>query len=138
MTTKLHVSVLVLALLAVSPAVGQVGTATVRGEVRDQAQAVIPTAKVTLTNTQTNIQRESQTNGAGLYTLGAVVSGSCRLGVEVAGMQKYGAALSVLTGQEATVDVTMSVAQAVTQISVQDVTSMVQVDSPSLSHVLER
>src|SRR5215510_11808682 len=43
----------------------QAGTSTVRGVVRDQAQAVIPGAKVILTNTGTTVARESQTNSSG-------------------------------------------------------------------------
>ena len=35
----------------------QGGNSTVRGSVRDQAQAVIPAATVTLTNTSTNVAR---------------------------------------------------------------------------------
>ena len=53
----------------------QAGTSTIRGLVRDQAQAVIPGAKVTLTNTGTNVARESLSNDSGLYVFPAVTPG---------------------------------------------------------------
>jgi hypothetical protein len=127
-----------LLLLGTAAAWSQVGTATVRGSVRDQVQAVIPTARVTLTNTATNVARETLTNQAGLYTFPAMIPGAYRLTVEVPGMQKFEGNLQVLTAQDVTVDVVMTLAQAVTQVDVKDVTPVLQTDSPALGHVLER
>src|SRR5437870_4347206 len=129
---------LTLVLAAVLPAWPQTGTATVRGSVRDQAQAIIPSAKVTLSNTATTVARETVTNEAGLYVMPGVIPGTYRLVVEVPGMQRFEGALSVLTQQDATVDVVMKIAQAATQVEVLDVTPTLQVDSPALGHVLER
>jgi hypothetical protein len=44
---------------------GQASNSTVRGTVRDQAQAVIPSAKVSLSNTNTNVSRLTLSNEAG-------------------------------------------------------------------------
>ena len=106
--------------------------------VRDQAQAVIPGAKVTLTNTGTNVARDSLTNESGLYVFPAVTPGPYRITVEFAGMQKFEGNLQVQTAQDASVDVALQVATGVTTVDVKDVTPMVQTDNPSLGHVLER
>src|SRR5580765_3638515 len=125
-------------LLAPMAAWPQAGTSTIRGLVRDQAQAVIPGAKVTLTNTGTNVARESLTNESGLYVFPAVTAGPYRVTVEFAGMQKFEGNLQVQISQDASVDVALQVATGATTVDVKDVTPLVQVDGPSLGHVLER
>jgi len=125
-------------LLAPTAAWPQAGTSTIRGLVRDQAQAVIPGAKVTLTNTGTNVARESLTNESGLYVFPAVSAGPYRVSVEFAGMQKFEGNLQVQISQDASVDVALQVATGATTVDVKDVTPLVQVDGPSLGHVLER
>ena len=44
----------------------QASSSTVRGTVRDQGEAVVPRAKVMLTNTATNVERATLTNEAGV------------------------------------------------------------------------
>ena len=51
---KAFFAVCFFALLGPATAWGQASSSTVRGTVRDQVQAVIPNAKVTLLNTATN------------------------------------------------------------------------------------
>src|SRR5882724_6555288 len=80
---------LVVTLLIVPGAWPQGGNSTVRGSVRDQAQAVIPNATVTLTNINTNVARTTQTNEAGIYVFPGVIPGSYRLVGEFAGMQRF-------------------------------------------------
>jgi hypothetical protein len=128
----------VLSLLLASAAWPQAGTSTVRGLVRDQVQAVIPGARVSLTNTATGVARETLTNTSGLYTFPTVTSGAYRLTIESPGMQKWEGNLQVQTAQDASVDVALTLATNATTVEVQDVTPALQTDSPSLGHVLER
>ena len=106
----------------------QASSTTVRGTVRDQGQAVIPGAKVTLTNTATNVDRTTDTNEAGIYVFPGVFPGPHRLTVESAGMQKYEANLTVQAQQDAAIDVVLQVGQTVTQVEVEDVTPLVTTD----------
>lgn len=78
---------LVVISLLTSAARPQGGNSTVRGTVRDQAQAVIPVAAVTLTNVNTNVVRSTVTNEAGLYVFPGVIPGSYRLVAEFSGMR---------------------------------------------------
>jgi hypothetical protein len=105
---------------------------------RRHQQAVIPSAKVLLTNTATGVARESVTNSAGLYVFPGVTPGPYRLKVELAGLQTFEGSLNVQVQQDATVDVIMQVASAATSVDVVDVTPMVNVNSPSLGSSLER
>jgi carboxypeptidase family protein len=127
-------------LLSLSPMAlwPQASNSTVRGTVRDQAQAVIPGATVTLSNTNTNIARTTPTNEAGLYVFPGVTPGPYRIAVESAGMQRFEGTLSVQVQQDAVVDVALQVGQTASEIEVADVTPLIQVDSPVLGHVLER
>ena len=129
---------LILCLLVPMAAWPQAGTSTIRGLVRDQAQAAIPGAKVTLTNTGTTIARSSLTNSSGFYTFPAVTAGSYRITVESPGMNRFEGDLQVQTAQDASVDLILQVATNTTTVDVKDVTPIVQTDSPSLGHVLER
>src|SRR6185295_284584 len=109
---RCHVLGLSLTLLIVPAAWSQGGNSTVRGSVRDQAQAVIPTATVTLTNVNTNVARTTQSNEAGIYVFPGVIPGSYRLVGEFAGMQKFEGNLTVQTSTDASVDIVLRVAAA--------------------------
>jgi hypothetical protein len=127
-----------LLLLSTGTAWPQASTATVRGSVVDPVQAVIPAAKVTLTNTATNVTRETVTNSAGLYVFPGATPGTYRIKAEFPGMQTFEGSLTLQVQQDATVDITMKVAAAATTVEVVDVTPMVRTDSPSLGSSLER
>jgi hypothetical protein len=130
--------VFTLALLVAGPAYPQAGNGSVRGTVRDQADAVIPNAKVKLTNTATGVAAETTTNETGFYVFPVVMPGSYELDVEAKGLAKFQASLQVQVQQSATVDPQLKVAAESTIVNVQDATPMVSVDSTSLGTVLSR
>ena len=134
---KVALSLLTLALL-VPTAWPQASTATVSGTVRDQSGAVVPNASVTLTNSATSIVSKTTTNPVGIYFFLGIVPGPYDILVEAQGMQKFEGKLTVQVQQSAVVDAVLKVGQTATEISVQDVTPMLTVDNPTLSHVLER
>src|SRR5262245_11146560 len=128
----------IVGLMFVSAAWPQASTSTVRGTVRDQGQAVVPAAKVTLTNTATNVERNTNTNEAGIYGFPGVFPGPQRIVVEAPGMQKYEASLVVQAQQDAAIEVVLQVGQTTTQVEVQDVTPLLVTTNPTLGHTLER
>ncbi len=116
----------------------QASSSTVRGTVRDQHQAMVPKANVTLTNTATNVARSTLTNDSGVYVFPGAFPGPYRLSVDSPGMQKYEGDLTIQVQQDATIDVTLQVAQATTQVQVEAVALMVTASNPTLGHTLER
>jgi hypothetical protein len=136
-TRYLFAITLVLALSTPS-AWPQASTATVSGTTRDQTGAVVPSASVTLTNRNTNIALKTTTNETGYYVFPGTLPGPYSLVVEASGMQKFEGTLTVQVQQSAVVDVVLKVGQTVTEVSVQDVTPLLQVSNPTLGHVLER
>jgi hypothetical protein len=117
---------------------GQAGISTVRGTVRDAADAILPAAKVVLTNTATGVARETITNEAGLYVIPGVTPGPYRIKMEFPGLRAFEGTLTVQVQQDAVVDARMEVATAATTVEVVDVTPMVRTDAPTLGQVLER
>src|SRR2546428_779725 len=98
-------------LLAVAtlPVAAQTGLGVVRGTVQDATKAVIPNAKVTLTNTATGVGRDSVTNADGIYYFGAVSIGPYTLLVESQGFKKWEGTLTVQAGQTVVVDPALEV-----------------------------
>jgi hypothetical protein len=130
-----------ISLLALSFAVTafpQASTGTVRGTAKDPTGAIVPNAAVSLTNTNTNITREALTNEVGFYIFPGVLPGPYRLTVEAPGLQRFEATLRVQVQQVAAIDPVLNVGQTVTEVTVADVTPMVNADTPTLGHVLER
>ena len=117
---------------------GQASNSTVRGTVCDQAQAVIPGATVSLSNTNTNISRTTTSNEAGLYVFPGVTPGPYRIAVESTGMQRFEGNLTVMVQQDAVVDVALQVGATTSTVEVANVTPLLQTDSLVLGQVLER
>src|SRR5436309_3055248 len=125
-------------LASTAPVWPQTSTGSVRGTVRDQSGAVMPGAVVTLTNAATGLAAHTQANDVGFYVFAAVIPGTYRIAVESPGMKKFEGLLNVQVQQVAAVDPVLAVAQTATEIIVSDVTQVVNVDNPTLGHVLER
>jgi Carboxypeptidase regulatory-like domain len=85
-------------------AIAQVATGNIRGVVVDSTEAVIPSAKVTLTNSGTGLQRIVTTNENGDFNAPFMPLGDYQLAAEVAGFSK-----KVLTGINLQVDQTATI-----------------------------
>ncbi len=125
-------------LLMPAPALPQASSSTVRGTVFDAGKAVVPKAAITLTNVNTNVSRTTESNDAGLYVFPGVIPGQYKVTAELAGMQKFEGVFTVHLQTDAVVDPVLQVGQVATAVEVQDVTSLVRVDAPTLGHALER
>src|SRR5438094_229358 len=84
---------LLLCVLFTMGAAGQVygqggGVGTILGAITDSSAAVIAKAKVTVTNTATNISQVTESNEAGNYAVPYLRPGTYRITVEAAGFQK--------------------------------------------------
>jgi hypothetical protein len=127
----------VLCLLIASTAWPQAGVSSVRGVARDQTQAVVPNAVVTLTNTATNSTLTTKTNDVGIYVFPAVVPGPYHIRMEAVGLQRFEGAFTLMVQQELPIDGVLTVGQTTTQVEVKDVTPLVVTDTPTLGHTLE-
>ncbi|HXS76882.1 MAG TPA: carboxypeptidase regulatory-like domain-containing protein [Terracidiphilus sp.] len=106
----LRVSALLLLLLAISGEVfGQAGaTGTILGTVTDPSGAVVPNAKITVTNTATKVSFQTVTNSAGDFNAPALNPGTYTVAAEARGFQKAVISSFTLTvNQHARVDLTL-------------------------------
>ena len=62
---------------------------TIRGVVTDPSGSVVPSAKVTMENTETSVAVTQETNANGLYLFNFVQPGNYSVTVEKSGFQKY-------------------------------------------------
>src|SRR5579871_5213173 len=117
------------------PLTGQTGLGVVRGTVQDSTSAVIPNAKVTLTNTDTGVARDSQSNDAGIYYFDAVSIGPYRLAVEAEGFKRWEGTLELQAGQTVVVDTTMELGSLQAAVEVTGAAPIVTTEGAQVSDV---
>ncbi|HEY2381029.1 MAG TPA: carboxypeptidase-like regulatory domain-containing protein, partial [Terriglobia bacterium] len=95
---------------SVAPASAQLTRGFISGIVSDSSGAVLAGVEVTITNTATNISRDTITNDTGLYRFAAVEPGDYRVEFKLAGFETQRIdAVSVDTAQEKTLNQTLKV-----------------------------
>src|SRR5205823_6765754 len=67
---------------------GQTAKGTILGTITDSSQAVVPAAKVTLTETNTNARRMETTNESGYYVFANLDPGTYEVQVEQTGFHR--------------------------------------------------
>jgi hypothetical protein len=129
-------SVLLLLIFA-STARAQFETASVVGTVRDSSGAVVPDAKVTLTNTANGVSVTRMTTGDGNYEFVTVKSGLYLVTAEKAG---FSIALvdnvQVQVGARLRVDMQMTVGQLTEKVEVTAAAPLIETDSSQRSQVI--
>jgi len=127
----------VLFLLASVPAWAQFETASVVGALRDKTGAVVPGAKVTLTNTGTGVSVEQVSNKEGGFEFFTVRPGAYLVTAELAG---FSLALvdniTVQVGARQRIDVTMAVGAVTERVEVKAGSAMLDTDSSQRSQVI--
>ena len=123
---------------AVSTAFAQTGSATVQGAVTDPTGAVVPGADVTLTQVATAVAQRTKTNAAGLFVFPASPIGAYKITVTSAGMETWEGQIVLQAGLAAEVNISLRVGAASTQVTVGDVTPMVDTSTPTISERLDR
>jgi outer membrane receptor protein involved in Fe transport len=109
-----------------STLVAQQITATLRGKVADANGSVIPNAKVTATQTDTNFSKSVTTGSLGQYYLGGLPAGHYEVRVEAPNFAKLVRTVELTVGLEAGVDFAMKVGGVNTQVEVSAEGQMVE------------
>ena len=108
-----------LALLIVTGSAWGQATARLTGTVKDQSDATVAAAGVTLTNQATNISRTTKTDGEGNYLFSLVDIGSYQLTVEHAGFKKnIQSGITLEVNQNGRLDVTLDIGQTTEVVEV--------------------
>ncbi|MCC7153569.1 MAG: TonB-dependent receptor [Bryobacterales bacterium] len=128
-----------LLLLAASAAWGQFDTATVLGTVRDKSGAMVPGAKVTLTNLETNIAASKESDGNGSFEFFQVRVGRYSLSATKAGFSiAVAPQFDVSVGSRQRVDLDLSVGQLSETVNVEGAVVLVESDSSQRGQVIKQ
>lgn len=137
MKQKLLILGLALFLLAqVAPA--QTITASITGTVTDPTGAVVPNAKVTATNTGTNLAFTANTTDSGVYNLLFLPVGNYNVAVEFQGFKRTVLGpFDLQVNQIARVDVKLEVGEATQSVEIRDFAPILQTESTSTGESLD-
>jgi len=128
--------VIILAALSTSLLAQQTGS--IVGSVLDKTGAVIPDARVTLTNLATKDIRTTTANAEGFFSFSGVVSGDFSVKVEEKGFQAVEqTGIHISPGDRRNLNVSLAIASESTSITVVATPSAIVVDSGDLSSTLD-
>jgi hypothetical protein len=114
------------------PALAQT-SGSVAGEVKDEKEAVIGGATVTLRNISTNETRTAQTNAGGRYHFAGVPVGAYELTVESSGFAKHQqSGITLALNQNAVIDVTLKPGAVQEVVNIVENASMLNTSTPEV------
>jgi len=112
-------------------------TANLVGSVMDSTGAVIPGAKVTISNPEKGFTREMTSNSAGQYAQSAIPIGNYVITAEAAGFQKLvRTGITLTVGQIQRVDMQLQVGQTTQEVTVTGNIPKVQTETAAISDVV--
>src|SRR5258708_7036018 len=125
-------------LLAVAGAVGQTQTtAQISGTVSDPAGAVVPKAKITVTNQGTGLVRTTESNTSGYYSVPLLDPGAYVLNVQAQGFQTVSRdGVAVAVGHSALIDFKLQVGTVEQKVSVSAAAPLIEPSNPNTTTTL--
>ncbi len=120
-----------------APMAAQTSAGAIVGLVRDAGGAVIPSASVTVTNTQTNVAFAIQTDSTGNYFVPSLLPGEYQVVCEFRGFKKTTVGpIPVSVNQTVRVDLNLQVGETAESVTVQEFASLVQTDNATIGQVV--
>ena len=112
-------------------------TASIVGTVTDSSGAVIPNAKVTVSNPDKGYTRDLVSNSAGAYSISAAPIGNYTITAEAQGFEKLvRTGITLQVGQLQRVDLQLTVGQVTQEVSVTGNVVQVQTETAAISDVV--
>ena len=116
-----------------SPAARAQGTADIVGTVTDNSGSVVPNAKVTVKNLDTNLTRNLQTDASGQYSFTLLPVGNYSVTVELMGFKTFtNPRLTLATGDRSRVDAQLEVGGVSESVVVEAQATGIQTDSSTV------
>jgi len=114
------------------------GLSGMTGTVTDSTGAVVPDAKVTVTNTATNVVHTAVTTSQGTYFITDLIPGSYTVAIEKEGFKKAVLqGVGVFVSQTATADAVLQTGTASTTVEVTAPSITLETDEPNLGTVIQ-
>jgi hypothetical protein len=131
-------SLLALSLVAVGAFAQGGGSVAITGTVTDSTGAVLPNAKVNVTQKNTSITRTYVTNGAGQFNVSSIPPATYTVSVEAQGFKRYVQDVVLLADQIHDMDIRLQIGEASQQVTVEESSVQVNTVTPVLSQVIEQ
>jgi hypothetical protein len=136
---SLVLGLLISAMAGVAQAQSQATAADLTGVVKDETEAVIPGASVTVKNPQTNFERVSTTDESGVYKILAIPPGTYQVITEAAGFSRLVNENVVLTlGQAARLDLALKIAAGTEEIIVTAAPEVVETTKTAVTQTIDQ
>ena len=113
------------------------GNVAITGNVTDTTGAVLPGAKVTVTQKNTDASRTVTTNGTGQFNISSIPPATYTVTVEAQGFKRYVQDVVLLADQIRNMDIHLEIGQTSQQITVEESSVQVNTVSQELSQVIE-
>jgi opacity protein-like surface antigen len=124
-------------LAALAPSNAQTTSGSIAGQVSDPSGAVVASAKVTLLNEQTGIERTAVTDNNGAYVFPIVQPGVYTVRVEMAGFKAYAIkGLQVQVAQQVAQDIRLEVGETSTSVEVSATATLLEQRNAEVSQVI--
>ena len=135
---KLQISVLALTTLLL-PLLNAQNFATVTGSVTDKSGASAAATKITATNVDTHVARETQTDDGGNYTIPLLPPGRYKLSAQKAGFRQIVQDnVSLEVNQTARLDFQLEVGQVTETVEVKASAPLLESDNSAIGQVIEQ
>jgi hypothetical protein len=137
MTYRIHKAFLLFLMVSLMTlgASAQNANSAIQGTVKDVSGAVVSGATVTLTNIGTSQVLTTTSRNDGFYTFTSLSPTNYKISVTASGFANWVGVLTLRVSQNALVDATLNAASVATQVTVQDVTPIIDSVDPTLSDV---
>jgi len=113
-------------------------TGVITGTVTDESGAVIPFAKITITNKATDLVRSALASGEGFFSAPALPAGEYEVRGEQTGFRIVQRAATVEAGGSTTVNLPMQVGATRDVVNVEAATGQINYDSHTIQGVIQR
>jgi hypothetical protein len=119
-------------------AIAQAPTGQVDGRVFDETGALIPSAVVTLTNTETGASRKATSGGDGIFSFPSLQAGKYEMRCEAPGFRTQVQPVTIQTGAISTADIHMQVGQSKEVVTVEALATQLDFDRQTIDGVVTR
>lgn len=113
------------------------GNVAITGTVTDSTGAVLPGAKVTVTQKDTLTTRTVVTNATGQFNVSSIPPATYTVSIEAQGFKRYVQDIVLLADQIRSMDIRLEIGQANQQVTVEESSVQVNTVSQELSQVIE-
>jgi len=135
----LSLAALLLTINGVPVAAQTAGAGTINGTISDASAAVIPGAKVTVTNTDTGVSHDYTTNESGLYSAPFLLPGHYKVSATAANFNKVEATnLTLLVGQVLTINLSLKVSTESTTVEVAATSEILDLQKTEVSQQFDQ